>query len=131
MNQIHFVMVTKEQFEEYLKGFVKVWTDYANYIIHRLTGVPAEAIQVCKDALLLLESDLPERFSKEIYDSPVVDKRILDEAEEFDKAMWRMRMLSLPVSDERRKELKRMGENCISLEKLLLEVILRNQGRLQ
>lgn len=100
-------------------------------IIHRLTGVPAEDIQVCRDALTLLSSDIPERFSKAIFDSPVVDKKILDEAEEFDKAMWRMKMLSLPVSDERRKELKRMGENCISLEKVLLEVILRNQGRLQ
>ena len=116
-------------FHQYLQGIVNAWTDYANYILSQ-AGFPVEDIQICKDALKLLSSDIPDRFTKEVFEAPKVSRKTLDEAEAFDVALWRMKLLPLPLTKVQKKELRELGKGCVSFEKTLLMAILTTQGRL-
>ena len=118
----------KKQLQSYIKDFVAAWTGFTKYIL-ALPGLQSDDIKVCKDALELLSSDAPQRLIEEIMDAPCVQANTLDEAERFDNALNRMKLFTLPVSEEKRKEMELMGRGCNSLQKMILSAILKKQGR--
>ena len=113
-----------------LKGFIDAWKQYIEYILN-IKGISTEDVEICKNALILLTSDAPKRLYEEVFSSSFVHQSTLDDAEEVDNALLRVKLIVLPVSKSRRKELEKIGGACISFQKLLLSLILHSQNRIK
>lgn len=113
----------------FVERFVRAWTDYAKYI-QELTGLKADDYELCKDVLKVLKSDDLRRLADEIMQGEIVSRSTIDEAEDLDRTLNKLKMILLPVD----KATKIVGESflngCVSFYRLLIEMKLRGDGRL-
>lgn len=113
----------------FVERFVRAWTDYAEYI-QKLTGLKSEDYEVCKDVLKVLQSDAPHRLADEIMRGEKVSSKTIDDAEDIDRILNKLKMIPLPVD----KATKKVGESilngCVSFYRLLIEMKLKGEGRL-
>ena len=113
----------------FVERFVRAWTDYAEYI-QKLTGLKPEDYEVCKDVLKVLKSDALRRLADEIMRGEKVSRKTIDEAEDIDRTLNKLKMIPLPVD----KATKKVGESflngCVSFYRFLIEMKLRGEGRL-
>ena len=113
----------------FVEGFVRVWTDYAEYI-RKLTGLKTEDYEVCKDVLKVLKSDALRRLADEIMRGENVSRKTIDEAEDIDRTLNKLKMIPIPVD----KATKKVGEtflnSCVSFFRCIIEMKLRGDGRL-
>ena len=77
--------MTQKECKEWLERFLAAWTKYAHYI-QSITGLSPADIQVCKDVLTALRSEVPHKLIDELIEGKV-SKCTLDDAEEFDRAV--------------------------------------------
>lgn len=115
--------MTPIECKEWLERFLEAWTDYAHYI-QSTTGISPADIQICKDTLTALKSEAPHKLIEELIEGKV-SKRTLDDAEEFDRALNRLRIVPLPINETQKKELEIIGVRCISLYRFILEMSLK------
>lgn len=115
--------MTPIECREWLARFLDAWTSYANYI-QSIIGISPADIQICKDALTVLKSEVPHKLIEELI-AGKVSKRTLDDAEEFDRALNRLRIVPLPINEAQKKEVEIIGERCISLYRFILEMSLK------
>lgn len=115
--------MTPIECREWLARFLDAWTSYANYI-QSIAGISPADIQVCKDVLTALKSEVPHKLIDELIEGRV-SKRTLDDAEEFDRALNRLRIVPLPINEAQKKEVEIIGERCISLYRFILEMSLK------
>ena len=112
-----------------IKDFINAWTDYAEYI-QKLTGLKPEDYEVCKDVLKVLKSDALRRLADEIMRGEKVSRKTLNEAEDIDRTLNKLKMIPLPID----KATKKVGESilngCVSFYRFLIEMKLRGEGRL-
>ena len=113
----------------FVERFVRAWTDYAEYI-QKLTGLKPEDYEVCKDVLKVLKSDALRRLADEIMRGEKVSRKTIDEAEDIDRTLNKLKMIPCPVD----KATKKVGESilngCVSFYRFLIEMKLRGEGRL-
>lgn len=113
----------------FVERFVRAWTDYADYI-QKLTGLKPEDYEVCKDVLKVLKSDALRRLADEIMRGETVSRKTIDEAEDIDRTLNKLKTIPLPVD----KATKKVGESilngCVSFYRFLIEMKLRGEGRL-
>ena len=112
--------MTAKECKEWLERFLDAWTNYAHYV-QSISGVSPADIQVCKDVLTVLKSEVPHKLIDELIEGKV-SKRTLDDAEEFDRALNRLRIVPLPINEVQKKEVEIIGERCISLYRFILEM---------
>ena len=119
----------KYDYRSFVEGFVSAWTDSAEYFL-KLTGLTSEDYEVCKDVLKVVKSDALRRLADEIMQGEKVSKRTIDEAEDIDRALNKLKMIPLPVD----KTTKKVGESflngCVSFYRFIIEMKLRGEGRL-
>lgn len=119
----------KYDYSSFVEGFVSAWTDFAEYFL-KLTGLTSEDYEVCKDVLKVVKSDALRRLADEIMQGEKVSKRTIDEAEDIDRALNKLKMIPLPVD----KATKKVGESflngCVSFYRFIIEMKLRGEGRL-
>jgi len=119
----------KYDYSSFVEGFVSAWTDSAEYFL-KLTGLTSEDYEVCKDVLKVVKSDALRRLADEIMQGEKVSKRTIDEAEDIDRALNKLKMIPLPVD----KATKKVGESflngCVSFYRFIIEMKLRGEGRL-
>lgn len=115
--------MTAKECKEWLERFLDAWTNYAHYV-QSITGLSPADIQVCKDVLTVLKSEVPHKLIDELIEG-IVSKRTLDDAEEFDRALNRLRIVPLPINEVQKKEVEIIGERCISLYRFILEMNLK------
>ena len=119
----------KYDYRSFVEGFVSAWTDSAEYFL-KLTGLTSEDYEVCKDVLKVVKSDALRRLADEIMQGEKVSKRTIDEAEDIDRALNKLKMIPLPVD----KATKKVGESflngCVSFYRFIIEMKLRGEGRL-
>lgn len=113
----------------FVERFVGAWTDYADHI-HKLTGLDADDCEVCKDVLKVLKSDALRRLADEIMQGEMVSKKTIDEAEDIDRTLNKLRMIPLPVDKATKKTGELFMNRCVSFSRLLIEMKLRGEGRL-
>ena len=119
----------KYDYSSFVEGFVSAWTDSAEYFL-KLTGLTSEDYEVCKDVLKVVKSDALRRLADEIMQGEKVSKRTIDDAEDIDRALNKLKMIPLPVD----KATKKVGESflngCVSFYRFIIEMKLRGEGRL-
>ena len=119
----------KSDYNRFFEGFLRAWTDFAEYI-QNLTGLKSEDYEVCKDVVKVLKSDALRRLADEIMHGEKVSKKTIDEAEDIDRTLNKLKMIPLPID----KETKKIGESilngCVSFYRLLIEMKLKGEGRL-
>ena len=119
----------KYDYRSFVEGFVSAWTDSAEYFLKH-TGLTSEDYEVCKDVLKVVKSDALRRLADEIMQGEKVSKRTIDEAEDIDRALNKLKMIPLPVD----KATKKVGESflngCVSFYRFIIEMKLRGEGRL-
>lgn len=119
----------KNDYNRFFEGFLRAWTDFAEYI-QNLTGLKSEDYEVCKDVVKVLKSDALRRLADEIMHGEKVSKKTIDEAEDIDRTLNKLKMIPLPID----KETKKIGESilngCVSFYRLLIEMKLKGEGRL-
>ena len=119
----------KYDYRSFVEGFVSAWTDSAEYFL-KLTGLTSEDYEVCKDVLKVVKSDALRRLADEIMQGEKVSKRTIDEAEDIDRALNKLKMIPLTVD----KATKKVGESflngCVSFYRFIIEMKLRGEGRL-
>lgn len=113
----------------FVERFVRAWTDYAEHI-RTINGLEPEDYEVCKDVLKVLQSDAPHRLADEIMRGEKVSSKTIDDAEDIDRILNKLKMIPLPVD----KATKKVGESilngCVSFYRLLIEMKLKGEGRL-
>lgn len=112
-----------------IDGFVKAWKSFAESI-QKLSGLKPEDYEVCNDVLKVLKSDAFHRLADEITQGKKVSKKTIDEAEELDRTLNKIKMISLPVDDSTKKRGEMLLNGCVSFYRLLIEIKLRDEGRL-
>ena len=119
----------KYDYSSFVEGFVSAWTDSAEYFL-KLTGLTSEDYEVCKDVLKVVKSDALRRLADEIMQGEKVSKRTIDDAEDIDRALNKLKMIPLPVD----KATKKVGESflngCVPFYRFIIEMKLRGEGRL-
>ena len=119
----------KNDYISFVEGFVKAWMDYAEYV-QKLTGLMSEEYEVCKDVLKVLKSGALRRLADEIMHGEKVSKKTIDEAEDIDRTLNKLKMIPIPVD----KATKNVGESflngCVSFYRFIIELKLKEEGRL-
>lgn len=119
----------KRDYISFIEGFIKAWKNYAEYV-QKLKGLMFEDYEVCKDALKVLKSDSLRRLADEIMQGEKVSRKTIDEAEEIDRTLNKLKMIQLPLD----KATKKVGESflngCVSFNRFIIEMKLKGEGRL-
>lgn len=124
-----FAIMTQYDYISFIESFVRAWKGYAEYI-QKLTGLRPEDYEACKDVLKVLKSDSFRRLADEIMQGKKVSKKTIDEAEDLDRTLNRLKMILLPVDDSTKKRGEMFLNGCVSFYRLLIEIKLRDEGRL-
>ena len=119
----------KYDYRSFVEGFVSAWTDSAEYFLKH-TGLTSEDYEVCKDVLKVVKSDALRRLADEIMQGEKVSKRTIDEAEDIDRALNKLKMIPLPVDNATKKVGESFLNGCVSFYRFIIEMKLRGEGRL-
>lgn len=119
----------KNDYISFVERFVEAWTNYAEYI-QKLTGLMSEDYEVCKDVLKVLKSDALRRLADEIILGEKVSKKTIDEAEDIDRTLNKLKLIPLPIDKATKKAGESLLNGCVSFYRLIIEMKLKGEGRL-
>lgn len=119
----------KFNYTAFLDGFKKAWKEYAEFVV-TTTGLREEDYEVCKDVLKVLKSDVLHRLADEIMLGEVVSRKTINEAEDLDRTLNKLKVIPLPTDKVTKKVVESIFNSCVSFYRFLIEMKLRGEGKL-
>lgn len=116
-----------QQLQVDLDGFIKCWRKYTEYYRDRVID-SIEDLKACDNVLRELDSDFPSVFINAFLYGKISD-RMLKRAEEFDKDLFRIKLMASNLNLEEKKKAEDAFEKIETFLAFCAKCKLQMEGR--